>query len=427
MVFFRESFYRLLSVAVLFCYPSSQQASALKTLAMTTSNLAKLAKENSITTVAQKITKKFKKTVITDEKIADSSKVIAVSRYLRIKAQRGDALNADQWEYMYRGWLAELENKGTEVIHRQYAYDQYLLAKHYAIVKNLTAGIPKMNYAPQFLHEMQMIIDNTPFAKQLQEFIDVGNLQEVMWSLDEAGFTDASIAFEKLLIHELRNGKIEQLSGDVVKFASGVVGFFKRNDREFLSYKIDSLLKTKTFPLTVRRNLERVINDKSVIERGSIQLVVENPSSMLDRQALGQQYHAYQRFIDAPNYLHKGQYLEDKIDLQRIKTLRLFTLDMDNYGAPQNRITPLRGRTFKIDGGGSDLGSSTFNQSKDYWLKELHEKPSTFYRAPEFIEHLQNISRLEIEETVSSSDVADFLQEMIDEYLQLLPSAGHTP
>lgn len=404
----------------MFGYPSSQQASALKTLTVSTHNLAKLLKENN-DTIVQKITKKFKKTVNANEKRVAPSGVIAVSRYLRIKAQRGDALSAEQWEQVYRGWLAELESKGPEIIYRQHAYYQHLLAEHYAVVKNLTAGIPKMNYAPQFFDEMQMIIDNTPFARQLQEFIDVGNLQEVVWYLDEAGFSEASIAFEKLLIRELMDGKIVErfLSDNVVKFSSGVVGFFKRNDREFLSYKIDNLLRTKAFPLTVQRDLERGVDSKSVIERGSLQLVVENPSSMLDRQALGRKYHAYQRFIDAPSYPHKGQYLEDEVDLQRIKTLRLFTLDMDNVGAPQNRITPLKGRTFKIDGEGSDLGGFSFNQSKDYWLKELYEKPTTFYRTPEFIEHLQSISRSEIEETVSDSAVADFLQEMIDEYLQL--------
>ena len=415
-------FYQLLWVVVLFCYPSHQQASALKTLAVSTHNLAKSIKENSMTTAIQRITKKF--TIDTDKRMGGSSKTIAISRYLQIKAQRGDTLTADQWEQVYRGWLARLEDKGAEIISRQYAYYQHVLAEHYALVKNLTAGIPKMNYAPQFSDEMQMIIDNTPFARQLQEFIDVGNLQEVVWYLDEAGFTSASIAFEKLLIRELRDGKIEQqlLSGNVVKFRSGVIGFFKRNDREFLSYKIDKLLKTKAFPLTVQRDLKRgaIIDGKSVIERGSIQLVVENPSSMLDRQALGRKYHAYQSFIDAPSYPHKEQYLEDDLDLQRIKTLRLFTLDIDNYGAPQNRITPLKGRTFKIDGEGSDFGSFSENQSKHYWLKELQEKPETFYQTAEFIEHLQSLSRLEIEETVNDSAVADLLQEMIDEYLQLV-------
>lgn len=420
MKFFRRWLYQLLWVVVLFCCPSYQQAFALKTLTISAHNLAKFAKENKMTTTVKKITRKLKKTVSRDEGVVVSSRAIAVGRYLRIKAQRGDALSVEQWELVYRGWLAELEGEGAEIILRQHAYSQHLLAEHYTIVKNLTAGIPKMDYAPQFLNEMQMIINDTPFARQLQEFIDAGNLQEVVWYLDEAGLTEASIGFEKLLSHELRNGKIEQLlSNNVVKFRSGVLGFFKRNDQEFLSYKIDKLLKTKTFPLTVRRGLERVIDDKSVIESGSIQLVVENPSSMLDRQALGRKYHAYQRFIDAPSYPHKGQYLEDKIDLQRIKTLRLFTLDIDNYGAPQNRITPLRGRTFKIDGGGSDLNSFSTNQSKHYWLKELSEKPTTFYRTPEFIEHLRGISRLEIEQTVNDSAVADFLQEMIDEYLQL--------
>lgn len=292
---YQQWFCQLLWVVVLFGYPSTQQASALKTLAMSAHHLGNLVKRTASTALQ---TKKFKKS------IADS-RMIAVSRSLRIKAHRGEALSAEQWDQVYRGWLAELEDQGTEIFYRQHAYNHHLLAEHYAVVKNLTAGIPKMNYAPQFLAEMQMITENTPFARQLQEFIDVGNLQEVVWFLDEVGFTDASIAFEKLLSRELKNGKIEQLlSSNVVKFKSGIVGFLKGNDREFLTYKIDNLLKTKTFPLTIQRDPERVIDGNSVIEGGPIQLVVENPSSMLDQQALGRKYHAYQRFIDEIGRAH---------------------------------------------------------------------------------------------------------------------------
>ena len=185
---------------------------------------------------------------------------------------------AQELELIYKnrdkaGYETDLPRSTQEDLEQRYHMREEWHVHRYEVVKNLSPlALPRMQYDAQFMQKMQTIIDSTPLADELLRYVHAGNLQEVIWQLDETGFEHAARRFEELLTKELLEGEIiadKEIEGvRVLLLKSGVVGIFKGDAYskygEIASYQIDKLIGTNAFPLTVLR------------DTGSLQLFIES-------------------------------------------------------------------------------------------------------------------------------------------------------
>ena len=337
---------------------------------------------------------------------------IARGETLQQAARRGKKMTVDEWRSIYDGRVAALEveqAKKMQAVHEQYPKPraiQKLADEHqralerlraaYDLAQNSTDGFPEVKYAPELANKISAIIAPTSLDKELSSLAKLGNLQEVVWKLEEHGFTSEATAMTKLIEDVLTNGEI--ISKDILKegatrpqlveFDSGLQGIFKGDygqydewkarydwpQREIAAYKFDQLLGLRVFPITVPRQLAE--------GSGSVQLFIDHRKTSFYRQRA-----AYAELIGIT---------PDKPDMTgKAKNWTFFDLTMDKdtdaYG--NNNIYPLSGRMIKIDaeqaflvGGYENIGD------------ELRKNPEEFYTDPDFIDHLDNISPQQLEE-----------------------------
>ena len=329
------------------------------------------------------------------------------------KARAGGILQSQEAEQVHKYWLAKLnlekaqeleliyknrDKAGYETalprstqedIEQRYHMREEWHVHRYEIVKNLSPlALPRMQYDAQFMQKMQTIIDSTPLADELLRYVHAGNLQEVIWQLDEAGFELAARRFEELLTKELQGGEIvaeTEVEGvRVLVLKSGVAGIFKGDayskHGEIASYQIDKLIGTNAFPLTVLR------------DAGSLQLFIEslpqkqNYMSSPFTTDFNDKYLAYVNFMDfADAYKHiEGEY--DK----KVTTLHIFSMDSDSV---HNKIYPLQGRITKIDG--AQALNTEF--ALEDLLPYMQENPQSLSFAPEIIARLKRLDAQQIE------------------------------
>ena len=198
---------------------------------------------------------------------------------------------------------------------------------------------------------------------------------------------DAADELEKLLISALQKEKIVKVKraaggrtgAQILTFENGMRGIFKHRENweGIAMYRLDKLLGTNVFPITVRRAVEF----DEVVVNGSVQLFVEKSSELL--------------------LVGANRASEDTLDVsllsrtpRRIKTLALLAQDGDM--GHHNIMIPAHGRQFAIDGGHA-FGTQLMKDISDV-LQNNHDK---YYTHPDFIKRLQSINDADLHHVVS--------------------------
>ena len=284
-----------------------------------------------------------------------------------------------------------------EAAHQQYLkYWDHI----YGVAKNLTNDLPEVKYAPEFTSKVSAIIDSTAINNELSVLVKLGNLQEVIWKLDEHGFTSEATAMTKLIEDVLMNGEIiskdtKALSAGntkplLLEFSSGLKGVFKGDygqhddlllhdvpQLEIAAYKFDQLLGLHVFPITVPRQLDGY--------SGSVQLFIDGTAGDF------YEYYSYLGLI--------GKDIPPKLDAKN-RTFFALTMDNDIDAYVFNNIKPIAGRLIKIDA--DQAFSPTLYQSAGKDLREyLLENPEhleSLHTAPDFITRLDSITTAQLEE-----------------------------
>ena len=355
----------------------------------------------------------------TAEKITREAQAHTIERgeALSQMARTGKKMTVDELRSIYDGRVAALEVEKAQkmqAIQEQYRGNQKLedeyqrrlerLRTVYNIAKNSTDGFPEVKYAPEFANKISAIISPTSLDKELSALVKLGNLQEVVWKLEEHGLASEATAMTKLIEDVLLSGKIidkQVIKGIastqplLVKFDSGLKGIFKGDygqydgwkhgdwdwdevewpQREIATYKFDQLLGLRVFPITVPRQLAE--------GRGSVQLFVEHSRSSFYRQHI-----SYTELIgitpDKP----------DRTGKAKNWTFFNLTMDADTDALASNNIYPFSGRMIKIDGEQAFRNTHAYESIGD----KLRKNPEEFYTDPDFIDHLDNISPQQLEE-----------------------------
>ncbi len=403
-------------------------------------------------------------------KAAKHAEVIRRGEALQQQARQGEKLSAAELQVIYEGRVAALKVEKAEkltAIHKQYPdkhspediaaaaqrrdediatssiwyhgkikqefEEKYprqvaiekLEAEHqrdlvrwhdvYDVSKDLTDGIPVMRYTPEFTDKMSAIIKDTPIATDLSDLVKGGNLQEVMWRLDEDGFATEATAMKKLIEDMLTNAKIvdqddQSLTGAakplLLKFDSGLRGVFKGDygqeiprdrpealpnpEREIAAYRFDQLIGLNVFPITVPRRMDGYQGN------GSVQLFIDGAKGNFHRQ-----YFNYAKLIG-----------KDPLDLELIRrgtvtnkylarnnTFFTLTLDGDGYDALGNNLAPIKnnlvpvsGRSIKVD---AHLAFGDKHRSVGEIKKNIKRWP--LYLDADFIARLDSITIEQLE------------------------------
>ena len=250
------------------------------------------------------------------------------------------------------------------------------------------------------------------------ELIEMGNLQEIIWQLQETGMPDQAAQLEQLLADTLMTEKIVSLEhigqgvagARLVTFANGLRGVFKasRATHEVAMYRLDQLLGTHVFPITVMRT----IGD----ETGSMQLFIENAASAADIKEIRRKEDGDMLRVPSP---------------AAINTLRLLGYDNDNHG--HNYLFPIKGRVIAIDGDYAFSHRSRgwqglwqhfreyLGQSEEEQLK--HQPVYMEYRIdPAFISRLEKITPEQIDAVLApiiALDDDEELQKIFDKLVML--------
>ena len=274
--------------------------------------------------------------------------------------------------------------------------------KIYDTTKNLTDGLPEVKYAPEFASKISAIINSTAIDTELSALVKLGNLQEVIWKLDEHGFTSEATAMTKLIEDVLMNGAItskdtKALSIGATKpllleFSNGLKGVFKGDygqhdkwlqsydwpQREIAAYKLDQLLDLHVFPVTVPRQIGDYKGG------GSVQLFIDG--------AAGDFYKQYVSYLELiGKYIPPDSHnTAGKFDTKN-RTFFALTMDMDTDAYSFNNIKPVAGRLIKID---AEQAFYSFYRSAG---EDLLENPENFYTAPDFIARLDSITTAQLE------------------------------
>ncbi len=250
-----------------------------------------------------------------------------------------------------------------------------------------------------------------------KELIQVGNLQEIIWQLQETGMLDQAAKLEQLLADTLTTEKIVSVErtslgtsgARLVSFANGLRGVYKVSHaaHEEAMYRLDKLLGTHVFPITVMRT----IGD----EIGSMQLFIENAPSATDIKIMRR------KSGDGRSVSNSAA----------INTLRLLGHDSD-YDNAQNTLFPIKGRAIAIDGGHAFLPSKGWQGLWKHFREHLGQSDeeqfsdAQVYREYridlDFISRLEKITPEQIEVVIApiiALDGDEELQKIFDKLITL--------
>ena len=203
--------------------------------------------------------------------------------------------------------------------------------------------IPK--FATELVDKLTVLASNSTIAAEIDALIEVGNLQEIVWRLREEGMLDKADQLEKYLSNELATAEIISRqdigagsnNSQLLELANGMRAVCKTGisdcgmlgggdigTREVALYKLDQLIGTNVFPVTVARTIDG--------NASSIQLFIENAASA-------------KKIVE----WRKGKGEPSNVPGSKaINTLRLLGNDSDrNYN---NYLYPVKGRVFAVDG-----------------------------------------------------------------------------
>ena len=242
-----------------------------------------------------------------------------------------------------------------------------------------TQPVKKPQLSQDIMHDIINIcctVEVLPHA-----LLEAGNLQEVIWQLQERGLSDRAQALEELLTETLEDGEVVSMhdigigvtGARLVEFSNGLRGVFKNMyfRSEVAMFELDKLIGLHVFPLTVLRTLHD--------EQGSMQLYIESSMSATEIQE-----QLWQEMASAED---KRQLLLAISPSAKIRTLRLLGLDKDIN--PANRLFPLQGRQIAIDGGYS-FYTPGFGQ--EIAFRDFRADPVSYYTDPDFIEQLKKLT-----------------------------------
>ena len=333
------------------------------------------------------------------------------------------------------------EHRAVQKLEDEHQHRLERLRITYNFAKNSTDGFPEVKYAPEFANKISAIIAPTSLDKELSALVKLGNLQEVVWKLEEGGFASEATAMTKLIEDVLTSGEIinkqviEGIASTqplLVEFDSGLKGVFKGDygqynewkygdwdwdqvdwpQKEIATHKFDQLLGLRVFPITVPRQLAE--------GRGSMQLFVEHSSSAMSN--FYKQHISYAELIGIT---------PDKPDMAgKAKNWTFFnlTMDSDTDAIASNNIYPFLGRMIKID------ADQAFNLLGNYESigDKLLKNPENFYTDPDFIERLDNITTQQLEEIFQplfdpsrATDIVKSLHENIRSYVDAAREIQH--
>lgn len=274
----------------------------------------------------------------------------------------------------------------------------------------------KIVYQKEIKDNIVRIAAKTPISKEVDELLEVGNIQEIIWRLREENFSDQAMELEKFIAHKLETDEIikiiemdeGQTNPQLIELGSGLRGVLKTSGyaKEVALFNLDRLIGTNVYPTTVLRTVDG--------EQRSVQLFIENS------------WHAHKVATEL------AQTADDVVKPvppmpKNIKTLRLLGGDWDaNAGS---WLYPAKGRTVAVDGGEAFKFNKAETKSK--W-RSFHKNKESYLTSQEFVSRLEAITAEQIREVIRpiSSQWADNpkqiidLQEKLDVFAELDPSGN---
>ena len=305
-----------------------------------------------------------------------------------------------------------------------------------AAVTALVGAQPSVMLTTTFVRDVKQIIGDTTINTELEELLQIGNLQEVVWRLREVGFADRAQQLEKLLATVLQDEEIVTLDTQtrnrgynllhVVTFANGMQGAFDHKPYDWMKndvalYHLDRLIGLDVVPLTASRKFTDVFVDEQLAresEFGALRLYTpvanadEIASLIVTRRKLGIDV-SYQKIVQQLDYPRDGYY---RIDVDRtygdyesfvpdihpkIRTLQFLTSDA-SLGHAGNYVFPLRGRSLAVNGEyafkvGTDASAPSIEKAH---VAALHEHPQDYFGDADFIARLEKITPKQLEESL---------------------------
>ena len=278
--------------------------------------------------------------------------------------------------------------------------------------------------APLLVEKIRAVSGDV-LGDELEELLEMSNVQEIIWRLQEQGAVDRAAALQALLQHQLEHSavrSVRNLRGGVsgarlIELDDGLRAVLKTVDndkdafgRELQLYRFDNLTGTHVVPLTTTRALAG--------EKGSVQLYVENSLSAFDilvakRQQLGlsinvQYSHVlFNRAITPPAS-------------PAVKTLRLLSLDTDNDN-PGNYLLLSRGRQIAIDGGRA-FTANTEQVAEN--IRHLQEHPEEYLLDEHLVANMEKHFAV-VEEMFADHRLKQHLHDTFASYQEVVENKTH--
>ena len=370
---------------------------------------------------------------VEDSRVAEeaSHRLIQQGKELQAQARQGQKMSEQELEKIYQARRAELE--ATDLTEQERTQRLEELENTFSIVKNLTEGIPQMQYSAEFTAQMNAIINDTHIADELQQYVQVGNLQEVLWRLEESGLSDEALQLEKII----KRGMVDDnayhynqwiIGGNIpTKLKNGIVAYESMILEDLIVYRLDKLFDTKVVPMVVNEGDARTSRHLPFeatlglhIERALSPGVGNVKTYMQDKENIifANKYTAYLDFIGMEQVEPPPLTAEH---LQRAQLLR-YVAD----SGEANGTYPLRGRALEFD--------VFYDSGKP---KITWDVSQLDFVEHEFIARLQKITLDDFEEVFlaekysgdfgSQDERAREAYDRLQTYIQAAKDAAHNP
>ena len=272
-------------------------------------------------------------------------------------------------------------------------------------------------------------VSGSVLGDELEKLLAVGNLQEIIWRLQEGGAVDRAAALQALLEQRLAHGAVHHVQaivagrtgGRLIELDDGLRAVFKTANtdadafsREVLLYNFDNLIGTHVFPLTTTRTIAG--------EEGSLQLFVENSLSAEDI------WRAKRVQLGLDDSLHRiimpvvGQDITPPAS-PAVLTLRLLSLENDNINNPGNYLLSRRGRQVAIDGG---RAFSAEVQRVEENILHLRENPQAYHLDDRLVANLEAHAAT-IEAMFPDGDLQQRMHETFASYKEAVANKTSVP
>ncbi len=260
---------------------------------------------------------------------------------------------------------------------------------------------------------------------ELEELLEVSNVQEIIWRLQEQGAVDRAAALQALLQHQLEHSavrSVRNLRGGVsgarlIELDDGLRAVLKTVDndkdafgRELQLYRFDNLTGMQVVPLTTTRALAG--------EKGSVQLYVENSLSAFDILVAKRRQLGLSRNVQDSHVLFNRAITPPASPA--VKTLRLLSLDSDDDN-PGNYLFPSRGRQIAIDGGRAFTANAEKVAEN---IRHLQEHPEEYLLDEHLIANMEKHFAV-VEEMFADHRLKQHLHDTFASYQEVVENKTH--